>query len=191
MLLPQLQTERVAPAGCCLQSSSHIPLGSSVRRKLIPITRSLLLEVLRSDSKEDRRPDMSCREMAGSFRAGRSSFQVLSSTTALRSFALMAGLLHFRQDAVEVVGLRRLHRREFLVRQELLFPEQLADRQDVPVVEIGGAWRAERTGIAQQRLRVGANRLLERITLDVGDLGPVEGLVAPNNPPVPVSGTIV
>jgi hypothetical protein len=38
----------------------------------------------------------------------------------------MPGLLHFCEDAIEVVGLRRLHRREFLVRQQLLFPEQLA-----------------------------------------------------------------
>src|ERR1700687_1632699 len=55
----------------------------------------------------------------------------------IRSFALVTGLLHFLQDAVEVVGLRRLHRRKLLVRHEFLFPEQLTDGQDVPVVEIG------------------------------------------------------
>jgi hypothetical protein len=39
-----------------------------------------------------------------------------------RSFALMTSLPHFRKDAVEVVGLRRLHRRELLVRHQFLFP---------------------------------------------------------------------
>src|SRR5882672_6178187 len=72
--------------------------------------------------------------------------RVTAEATFFRSFALMAGLLHGLKDAVEVVGFRRLHRRELLVRHQLLFPEQLADRQDIPVVEIGGAWRAKRTG---------------------------------------------
>src|SRR5882757_6431607 len=124
-------------------------------------------------TRKNRTPVMSCREMAGLFEPA-----------TLRSLALMASLLHCLKDAVEVVGLRRLHRREFLVRHQLLFPEQLTDRQNVPVVEIGGAWRAERTGIAQQRLGVGANRLLERITLNVGDLGPVKGL-GPKQPAGP------
>ena len=110
---------------------------------------------------------------------------------ARRSLARMTGLLHFGEDAVEIVGLRRLHRRKFLVRKQLLFPEQLTDWQDIPVVQVGRAWRADRAGIAQQRLGVRANRLLEWITLDVGNLGPVKGLGSDIRPPVPVSGAIV
>ena len=41
----------------------------------------------------------------------------------------MAGLLQCLEDTVEVIGLRRLHRRELLVRHQFLFPEQLAERQ--------------------------------------------------------------
>ena len=57
--------------------------------------------------------------------------------------ALGDRLLHCLKDPVQVVGLRRLHRRELLVRHQLLLPEQLADGQDVPVVEIRGAWGAK------------------------------------------------
>src|SRR5882724_5775678 len=95
--------------------------------------------------------------------------------TPSRSFAPVTGRLHCLKNAVEIVGLRRLHWRELLVRHEFLRPQQLADRQHVPVIEISRTWRTERTRVAQQRLRVGANRLLEGITLDVGNLGPVEG----------------
>ena len=45
---------------------------------------------------------------------------------------------HLLQDAVQVVGLRRLQRRELLERIEFLHPQQLADGQHVPVVQIGG-----------------------------------------------------
>ena len=48
-------------------------------------------------------------------------------------------LLNLLQDAIQVIGLRRLQSRELLVRHELLQPHQLADGQDVPVVEICGA----------------------------------------------------
>src|SRR5205085_3896078 len=47
---------------------------------------------------------------------------------------------------------------------------------DIPVVEIRSAWRAKRAGVAQKRLGVGADRLLEGITFDVRNLGPVKAL---------------
>ena len=52
------------------------------------------------------------------------------------------------QDLVEVVARRVLHRRELLVGFKLLQPQQLADRQDVPVVEVRRARgaRAHRPG---------------------------------------------
>jgi hypothetical protein len=56
-----------------------------------------------------------------------------------------APLLHFFQDAIQVVGLRRLQRWEFLLRREFLPPQKLADGQHVPVVDIGSAWRRQCT----------------------------------------------
>src|SRR5271157_2573621 len=52
---------------------------------------------------------------------------------------------HFLQNAAQVVGLRRLQRRELFVGCQLLLPELLADRQHVPVVQICGRWGAECT----------------------------------------------
>src|SRR3984893_7133979 len=115
-----------------------------------------------------------CRKAAGPF--GSATFVTASLGEHTRSFALMSGLLQGLEDAREVIGLRRLHRRKLLVGHKLLLPQQLAERQDIPVVEIRSAWRAQRTGIAQQRLGVGADCLLEGITLDVRNLGPVKGL---------------
>ena len=46
------------------------------------------------------------------------------------------GRFRFRNDPVQALGLRRLKRLELLVRLELLQPQQLDERQDVPVVEI-------------------------------------------------------
>jgi hypothetical protein len=54
-------------------------------------------------------------------------------------------LLHFRQNAAQVVGLRCLQRRERSVGRQLLLPQQLADRQHVPVVQICSRWGAECT----------------------------------------------
>ena len=84
------------------------------------------------------------------------------------------GLLNLLQDSAEVVGLRSLQRGELLVRQQMLLPQPLADRQHIPVVLEGGHRRAERTANAHGRLHVDADCLLERIALDVLDQGEVE-----------------
>jgi hypothetical protein len=42
------------------------------------------------------------------------------------------------QNLIEVVACRVLHRRELLVGLKLFQPQQLTDRQDIPVVEIRG-----------------------------------------------------
>src|ERR1700730_39235 len=140
-----MMTRMFGFCGCCAMAGAHAAVAATADKassagrmlfaKLIthssgffsasdasPIPWALLLEVLRSDSKEDRRPVISCPEMAGSFGAGRSRFRCRRAPH-FRSFALIAGLLQSLQDAVEVVGLRRLHRRELLVRHQLLFPE--------------------------------------------------------------------
>src|SRR5208337_2427306 len=51
---------------------------------------------------------------------------------------------HLVQNGAEVVDLRRLQRRELLVRFEFVLPQLLADRQHVPVVNVSGGRRAER-----------------------------------------------
>src|SRR5215471_9295571 len=62
------------------------------------------------------------------------------------------GFLDLLQDAAQIVGLGRLQRRELLVRQQVLQPQLLTDRQHVPVVQEGGSWAAERTANAEGRL---------------------------------------
>ena len=57
--------------------------------------------------------------------------------------ARVATFPHRIQDSREVVGLRSLQRRELLVRIEFLLPEQLTDREHVPVIKKGGEWAAE------------------------------------------------
>src|SRR5258708_33764288 len=84
-------------------------------------------------------------------------------------------LLNLLQDAIQVIGLRRLQSRELLVRHELLQPQQLADGQDVPVVEISGARGGQCPANGQRALLIFPDGLLERIALDVLDLGPVIG----------------
>src|SRR6476620_337128 len=63
----------------------------------------------------------------------------------LRSFARVLGS-HFPdllQDLLEVVARRQLERRVVDVRHELLLPHQLTDGQEVPVIQIRGAWGGE------------------------------------------------
>src|SRR5208282_118457 len=71
--------------------------------------------------------------------------------------SLMA--FHFLHDAIQVVGLRRLQRRKLPIRPEFLHPQQLADREHVPVVQICGPYTILRTTrhvivdpVAQQRI---------------------------------------
>src|SRR5215475_3420640 len=91
-------------------------------------------------------------------------------------FAHMTGrcLLDLLQDLAEVVALGSLQRRELLERLQVLQPQLLPDRQDVPVVLEGRYRAAERTAEAHRRLLVDADRLLEGITLEVVDQGEVE-----------------
>ena len=81
----------------------------------------------------------------------------------------MAGLSHRVEDTREIVGLRRLQRRELLVRIEFLLPKLLADRQHVPVIDEGGHGGCKRAAQAGDSLLAFADRLLERITLDILD----------------------
>src|SRR5262245_28340646 len=81
--------------------------------------------------------------------------------------ARVAGLLHLFEDAGQVVGLRRLERRELLVRHQVSHPQLLADGQHVPVVLERGRRSGERTANAHARLLVDADRLLEGVALDV------------------------
>src|SRR5262245_2945883 len=54
------------------------------------------------------------------------------------------GVPDLLQDLTEVVALRRLQRRELLVRLQVLKPQLLSDRQHVPVVQEGCHGSAER-----------------------------------------------
>jgi hypothetical protein len=81
---------------------------------------------------------------------------------------------HLLQDAAEVVGFGSLQRWELFIRQQMLLPQLLADRQHVPVVQERGHRGRERTADAHRRFLIEANRLLERIALDVLDQGEVE-----------------
>src|SRR5262245_2529707 len=81
-------------------------------------------------------------------------------------------LLDHLYHRAEVVACRILHGRELLVGFEFPQPEYLANRQDVPVIDIGVAGGGQRTADAQQGLRVVTDGDLEGITLDVGDLRP-------------------
>ena len=68
-------------------------------------------------------------------------FEGARSVTSQLVSRLLAGVfirrLNLLQDAIQVVGLRRLQGWEGLVRHEFLFPQQLTDGQHVPVVHIG------------------------------------------------------
>jgi hypothetical protein len=81
-------------------------------------------------------------------------------------------------DLAEVVGRRRLQRRELLVRLQFLEPQQLAEWHDAKsVVHKGCARSSQCTAKVQKRLRiVRSNVLLEGITFDVLDKREVEGL---------------
>src|SRR5262245_26149435 len=93
----------------------------------------------------------------------------VTSVTAVSSFDLL-------QDLTEVVALRRLQRRELFVCLQMLSPQLLPNGQHVPIVQEGRYWATQRTTEPQRRLlRVeGANRLLERVALDVLHQGEVE-----------------
>ncbi len=52
-------------------------------------------------------------------------------------------VLHLLQNAVQVVAFRSLQRRELLERIELLHPQQLADGEHVPVVQVSCDWRGK------------------------------------------------
>ena len=109
------------------------------------------------------------------FRAPATSYSFQGARLA-RSFARVtaSALLDLLQDLTEVVALWCLQRRELLVGQQVLLPQLLTDRQHVPVILEGGRRGAERAAQAHRRLLVDADRLLERIALDVLDQREVE-----------------
>src|SRR3954449_8758908 len=93
-------------------------------------------------------------------------------STGLLARVRVCTLLDLVQDLAEVVTSWILHWRKRLVGLELLQPQQLANGQEVPVVEIGRAWGCQRTAVGDEAFYITTDRDLERITLDVGDLGP-------------------
>ena len=94
---------------------------------------------------------------------------------ALRLFAGVTGahFADFLEDLFEVVAGRVLERRVIDVGEEFFFPEELADGEEVPVVDVGGAWGGERAGDGEGALLLCADVVLEGIALDVLELGPV------------------
>ena len=90
-------------------------------------------------------------------------------TRVVNSPFLGLDLLH---DLAQVVGRRCLHRRILLKRLQVFQRNQLADREHVPVVLVRGHRGGNRTAHIHCALDIGADRLLERITLDVLNLSP-------------------
>src|SRR5262249_11948231 len=68
-------------------------------------------------------------------------------SAAIRSLARMFRVLDLLDDLIEVPALRGLKGRELSVALELLEPQQLADGQHVPVVDIARHRPGERTAI--------------------------------------------
>src|SRR6185312_1669200 len=60
-----------------------------------------------------------------------------------RSVRLAFRVLDLLHHLFEVVARRVLHRRELLVGLKLLQPQRLADRQHVPIVDVGGGRRTD------------------------------------------------
>ena len=73
-------------------------------------------------------------------------------TNPLIARVLRGRLFDLSHDAAEIVGLRRLERRELLERRQMREPQLLTDRQEVPVVQEGSGRTAERTadGVAPE-----------------------------------------
>src|SRR5262245_43043599 len=90
---------------------------------------------------------------------------------ALALLARVARALDHCCDLIEVPALRGLNGRERLVGLELLEPELLPERQDVPVVYVGRGWRGDRAHHPAASLFPLAPTRLEGIALEVYDAG--------------------
>src|SRR5262245_34631156 len=80
---------------------------------------------------------------------------------------LSSRALDLLDDLIEVPALRGLKRRELSIALELLEPQQLAEGQHVPVVEIARNRPGERTHVIQRGLLPVAHTRLEWIALEV------------------------
>src|SRR6478735_8531440 len=81
-------------------------------------------------------------------------------------------LLNLLEDNREVVTRCLLERWELSVRLEFLHPHELADGQEVPVIQIRRARGGEDTAVPRHALRTVPPGLFERIARDVVDLSP-------------------
>src|ERR1700719_2489833 len=87
-------------------------------------------------------------------------------------WATLPLLFDLIDNLAEVVARGVLQRRKRHVGLQLLQPQGLANRQDVPVVDVSRTRGREGTGGAEHSFCIITNRDLEGITLDVGNLGP-------------------
>ena len=111
--------------------------------------------------------------MAGDF-DGRRPLLVSAHSSVTRS-GVLAHLPHLLEDLFEVVARRQLERRVVDVGHEFLLPQELADGQEVPVIDIRRARRGERTRHRERALLLCPDVILERIAHDVLELSPVVG----------------
>ena len=95
---------------------------------------------------------------AARFRAARGRYQIPGWRSTIGSVVRTSPDLH---QNCEVVARRRLQRRELLVGLELLQPQQLADGQHVPVVQISGARAARAPPIAKAGLLICPDGIFE------------------------------
>src|SRR5450631_1584475 len=85
---------------------------------------------------------------------------------------LRVHLLYLLEDIGEVVTRCLLERWELCVRLEFLHPHELADGQEVPIVQIRRARGSEDTAVPRHALRTVPPGLFERIARDVVNLSP-------------------
>src|SRR5215510_14550728 len=81
-------------------------------------------------------------------------------------------LLKLVHDLAQVIAGRILHGREILVGLQFLELQRLPDREKVPVVDVRRRRRGKGTARAEKGLILLSDGSLERIALDVDDLGP-------------------
>src|SRR5271157_690758 len=115
-----------------------------IRRFIDPDAEFLIVEedqLLRTAAAEQAIPfdAPSSPEIKLNHRGNRCSFEAVVddyrlNAPGLAKLVISLIFLHLLQDAIQVVGFRRLQRRELLEGIEFLLPEQLADGQHVPVV---------------------------------------------------------
>src|SRR5882724_2317160 len=88
---------------------------------------------------------------------------------------VLAHLLHLIEHLLEVVARRQLKRREVDVGHEFLLPQELADGQEVPVIQVRRARGGQGSTSRQRALLFIPDIILERIAHDILELSPVVG----------------